>query len=112
MLNEIADRNLGENARAVGAALVNGLEELASGFDIIGDIRGAGLYVGVDVVGADGRPDSVGALRIVNELRRRRVLISTAGKDGNVLKIRPPLVFSQDDAAILVERLESVIRNR
>ena len=65
----------------------------------LGDVRGAGLYVGVEVVtDPDSRkPDRAEARRLVNALRDRRVLISVCGHDGSVLKIRPPLVFSMAD---------------
>jgi len=62
-------------------------------------VRGAGLYIGVEIVG-DGDtkvPDRAGAKALVNAMRERRVLISVCGHDGNVLKIRPPLVFSNND---------------
>ena len=66
-------------------------------------MRGSGLYVGVET------PDAATAGAIVNELRRRRVLISATGLLGNTLKIRPPLVFSDDDAALFLDALEAVL---
>ena len=65
----------------------------------LGDVRGAGLYVGVEVVTDrdSKKPDRAAARRLVNALRERHVLISVCGHDGNVLKIRPPLVFSMSD---------------
>jgi 4-aminobutyrate aminotransferase-like enzyme len=60
-------------------------------------VRGAGLYIGVEMVSETGEPDRAGARAVVNAMRERRVLISVCGQHGNVLKIRPPLVFSGSD---------------
>ena len=85
--------------------------ELASGdVDIVGGVRGCGLFLGVDVVrAADGAPDARGAAAIVNELRRRRVLISASGPHGNVLKIRPPLAFDAPDADRFLAEFAAVL---
>jgi 4-aminobutyrate aminotransferase-like enzyme len=97
VLDVIEREHLMANAATVGDAL---RAKLASIDDHrLGDVRGAGLYVGVEVV-ADPEsrvPDRAEARRLVNALRERRVLISVCGHDGNVLKIRPPLVFSLAD---------------
>jgi 4-aminobutyrate aminotransferase-like enzyme len=97
VLEVIEDEGLMANAATVGNAL---LAELAAIDDArIGDVRGAGLYIGVEVV-SDAQakqPDRSGARRLVNAMRERQVLISVCGHDGNVLKIRPPLVFSMAD---------------
>ena len=85
------------NAATVGEALRSGLAAIAD--PRIGAVRGAGLYVGVEVVRdpASKAPDRQEARRLVNAMRERQVLISVCGHDGNVLKIRPPLVFSMAD---------------
>jgi 4-aminobutyrate aminotransferase-like enzyme len=99
VLDVIENEKLLANAAEVGARLRTELSRLAADDPRIGDIRGAGLYIGVEVVGdRDAKtPDRAGARRLVNALRERRVLISVCGHDGNVLKIRPPLVFSMSD---------------
>ncbi|RDH77575.1 aspartate aminotransferase family protein [Mycolicibacterium moriokaense] len=97
VLDVIEDEGLMANAATVGDAL---LAELTAIDDArIGDVRGAGLYIGVEIVtGARTKePDRAGARRFVNAMRERQVLISVCGHDGNVLKIRPPLVFSMSD---------------
>lgn len=95
VLDVIEDEKLAENSRAVGAALRDAIAEAAAGCPGVRDIRGAGLYVGVEFADPQtGEPDGTAALNIVNELRERRVLISATGAHGNILKIRPPLPFS------------------
>jgi 4-aminobutyrate aminotransferase-like enzyme len=97
VLDVIEQEHLLANARTVGDALC---AELAAIDDPrLGDVRGAGLYVGVEVVRdpETKEPDRAEARRLVNAMRERHVLISVCGHDGNVLKIRPPLVFSASD---------------
>ena len=97
VLDVIEGEGLMANAASVGGAL---LADLAAMDDPrLGDVRGAGLYIGVEVVSDRDtkKPDRTEARRLVNALRDRRVLISVCGHDGNVLKIRPPLMFSMAD---------------
>lgn len=108
----IRDEELLANAAHVGGMVHNGLQSLLADYDVVGDVRGAGLYWGVEIVepARPTVPDGLIAARIVNELRQRRVLISATGEAGNVLKIRPPLVFSDADADHLLETLGSVLK--
>ena len=95
VLDVIEGEELAENSRAVGAALRAAIAQAAAGYPGVTDIRGAGLYVGVEFTDPEtGEPDGQAALNVVNGLRERRVLISATGAHGNVLKIRPPLPFS------------------
>ncbi len=107
-LNVMQEQNLQENAWITGEVLrqeIRGLNHPA-----IGDVRGSGLMVGVEIIDAAGGPDAAGAKTIANGLRRRRVLIGTDGPGANVLKIRPPLPFGVEHAAIFVEALAEVLR--
>jgi 4-aminobutyrate aminotransferase-like enzyme len=99
VLDVIENENLMANAATVGTALRSELSRIAGGDPRIGDVRGAGLYIGVEIVGdSDTKTaDRAGAKALVNAMRDRRVLISVCGHDGNVLKVRPPLVFSMSD---------------
>ncbi len=99
VLDVIEGERLLLNAAAVGTALRRDLATASAGHPRIGDIRGAGLYIGVEVVtDPDTKtPDRGGARWLVNVLRERRVLLSVCGSAGHVLKIRPPLVFSHSD---------------
>lgn len=108
----IRDEKLLDNAARTGALIRNGIAEIAKRFERIGDVRGAGLYIGVELVRDRGtrEPDSASALAIVNGLRERRVLISATGPGSNVLKIRPPLVFGPQHVDRLLSELETVIK--
>jgi 4-aminobutyrate aminotransferase-like enzyme len=99
VLDVIEKERLLLNAAAVGAGLQRDLVHAAAGHPRIGDIRGTGLFIGVEIVtdAAAKTPDRAGARWLVNALRERRVLISVCGTTGHVLKIRPPLVFSMAD---------------
>ena len=101
-----------QNAEKVGRFIRNGVQELAARHHCIGDVRGTGLYVGVELVRdrASKEPDARAALAMVNGLRERRVLISATGFDANTLKIRPPLVFSESDASRLLTEMDVIFR--
>ncbi len=111
VLDAVREEHLQQNARVVGGALRGWLGELAARHPVIGDVRGAGLFLGVELVvpGTDREPDEALTLKVVNGLRRRRVLLGTAGIDNNVLKVRPPLVFSPADAERLVTELDATL---
>lgn len=110
-LDVINNEHLVKNSHDVGAFLRNGLEELAKSHDVIGDVRGSGLYYGVELVtDRDAKtPDAPSTAAVVNGLRERRVLISTTGAASNSLKIRPPLVFSEANATKLLTELDAVL---
>lgn len=111
VLDVINEEDLIGNADTVGAYIKAGIATLADGYEQIAEVRGAGLFVGVDIVTDrdSNTPDGDAALRVVNHMRRRRVLISASGPRGSVLKIRPPLPFSISDADRLLGNLEAVL---
>ena len=113
VLDVIEDQDLLGNAKRVGKNLGSGLREIAQNYPMLSAVRGCGLFYGVDVTDASGtgRADQAGAVRIVNGLRSRRVLISSSGKDENVLKIRPPLVFSGSDLQEFLESFRAVMED-
>jgi 4-aminobutyrate aminotransferase-like enzyme len=113
VLDVIEQDKLMTNAAEVGAVLRTELSRLAGDFPCLGDVRGAGLYVGVEIVTdpATKTPDRAGARTLVNRLRDRRILISVCGRDGNVLKVRPPLVFSMSDVDWFCTELADILAN-
>ena len=109
VIDVIQEQGLVHHAKDVGRYLMREINVLAKDYEQIAEVRGAGLFVGVDIVTdpESNTPDGAASLRIVNEMRRRRVLISASGPTGHALKIRPPLVFSTSDADRLLESLSA-----
>ncbi|QTE31416.1 aspartate aminotransferase family protein [Pengzhenrongella sicca] len=111
VLDVIRDEELQAHSARLGAQLSAGLRAASAGHPLVGDIRGAGLYVGVDIVTdpVSRRPDQATALEIVERLRERHVLTSVCGAGGNVLKLRPPLAFSPADLDVFLTAYEEVL---
>jgi 4-aminobutyrate aminotransferase-like enzyme len=111
VLNVIRSEGLQDNASVVGAYLRDRLSELGNRHEVIGDVRGAGLFIGLELVSDRTTKAAAPELtaRVVNELRMRRVLISSCGPFANVLKIRPPLVFSKENADQFLAAFEEVL---
>jgi 4-aminobutyrate aminotransferase-like enzyme len=110
VLDALEADGLPANAAATGTYLKDSLARLAAGSPALGDVRGAGLYLGVDVVSPEtGEPSGELASAIVNGMRERRVLISATGAKGSVLKIRPPLPFRIEHADQLLTALSEVL---
>ncbi len=109
VLEIIDDEALPSRAETVGDRLLAGLRELAERYPLLADVRGLGLFIGVEIADAERRPLPEEAAWIVERLRQERVLIGRDGPDHNVLKIRPPLSFSDADADYLLSRLDDVL---
>jgi 4-aminobutyrate aminotransferase-like enzyme len=111
VLEVIEDEGLMANAERVGAYLRDGLRRLAERYPLIGDVRGAGLFIGVELVRDRSSKEAATeeTARLVNGLRDKRVLISSAGPQANILKIRPPLPFSQANAEHFLQVFEQVL---
>ena len=111
VLDVIADEGLQEHARVTGERLLAGLHELAVRHEAIGDVRGTGLFAGFELVRdrSTREPDADLATDLVNRAAERGVLLSTDGPDHNVIKIKPPMVFSSADADRLVETVDAVL---
>jgi 4-aminobutyrate aminotransferase-like enzyme len=103
VLDVLQQQKLVDNARVTGDYLRQGLLALANRHSMIREVRGAGLFLGVQLEGREL------TTRVVNELRREGVLIGSAGRNADVLKIRPPLCFSRTEADMLVETLGVVL---
>jgi 4-aminobutyrate aminotransferase-like enzyme len=111
VLDVIEDEHLVENARTVGDYTLAKLAKLADRHELIGDVRGAGLFFAVELV-SDRKtktPATAQTKRLVNLMRERGVLISRIGMHDNILKIRPPMQFSKQHADLLVDTLDLVM---
>ncbi|HEY7348147.1 MAG TPA: aminotransferase class III-fold pyridoxal phosphate-dependent enzyme [Ktedonobacterales bacterium] len=111
VLDVIADEQLQAHALKVGEHLQHGLRELMQKHPIIGDVRGLGLFIGVELVldRETVAPAAAQASYIVNRMRERGILLSTDGPLHNVLKIKPPLVFSEANADFLAATLDEIL---
>jgi 4-aminobutyrate aminotransferase-like enzyme/Ser/Thr protein kinase RdoA (MazF antagonist) len=111
VLDVLEDEGLPAHASEIGMRTRERLAAIAERHACIGEVRSLGLLIGVDLVvdRATREPATDLAGRAVNEMRERGVLIGTTGRYGNVLKIRPPLVISGEEAELLVERLDDVL---
>jgi 4-aminobutyrate aminotransferase-like enzyme len=100
VLREIERLDLVRAAAEVGERLLRELRKRVAKHDVFGDARGYGLFLGVELVksGASKEPDAALALSLSNRLKHKGFLVSYSGRFNNVLKIRPPLVFSQENA--------------
>jgi 4-aminobutyrate aminotransferase-like enzyme len=111
VLDVIEAEGLRQNALAVGLYLRDTLEAIAKDEPRISAVRACGLYAAADFADpATGEPDGATAIRVVNGLRDRRVLISATGPDGSSLKIRPPLPFARPHVDRLAEALTDTLR--
>jgi 4-aminobutyrate aminotransferase-like enzyme len=111
VLDVIADEDLQNNALRVGNVLLEQLGALKAKHEIVGDVRGLGLYIGVELVldREQRTPAGTCASYVANRMRELGVLLSTDGPDHNVLKIKPPLVFTESDADRLATTLDLVL---
>jgi len=108
VLNVIEEENLIENARQVGSYIKKGLDRLADKFERIGNVRGQGLIFAVELVldQKSKKPATEDTRRIVNLMKEQGVLISRIGIGENILKMRPPICFSRNNADVLLSNLE------
>jgi 4-aminobutyrate aminotransferase-like enzyme len=104
VLDVIERDGLQANAHETGTYMINGLRQVASEHACIGQVRGRGLFVGVDIVTdkASMTADGARCSAIKNHLRNNGILVSSDGADGNILKIRPPMVFTRENADMLI----------
>jgi 4-aminobutyrate aminotransferase-like enzyme/Ser/Thr protein kinase RdoA (MazF antagonist) len=111
VLDVIAEEGLQWNAQRVGTHLMEGMRALMEKHALIGDVRGLGLFIGIELV-LDRQtlaPAPEQASYIANRMRERGILLSTDGPFHNVLKIKPPLVFTEENADFLVGTLDEIL---
>src|SRR3954471_7597120 len=111
VLDVVQEEGLQEHAAAVGAALRDDLSALAARHHLIGDVRGSGLFIGVELVKNRETldPSSAEAAEVSNQMRERGILLGTEGPFANVIKIRPPMPFTVEDAEHLAATMTDVL---
>ena len=112
VLDVLEEEKLQENALRVGNHLKNKLQALQQRHKLIGDVRGAGLFLGVDLVldRTTRGPAPMQASYVVNRLRECGILTGTDGPHHNVIKLRPPLVFEEKDADLFIKTLDEILQ--
>ncbi len=104
VLDVIRDEGLQEHALAVGTRLRDGLRSLMEKHELIGDVRGVGLFIGVELVRDREtlEPAATEAANLVNRLKDRGLLLSTDGPLQNIIKIKPPMVLTAEDVEMTI----------
>jgi 4-aminobutyrate aminotransferase-like enzyme len=110
VLRVIRKESLQENALETGNYLKTELKKMQKEFPIIGDVRGRGLFLGIELTDSDLNPQTDKATYLANRMKELGILMSTDGKDMNVMKIKPPMVFFRRHADQLLEALQRVLR--
>jgi len=100
------------NAKTQGDALLAGLRDLQKRYPIMGEVRGRGLMIGIELVKDPQSKayDAPVANRMLEAMRERGVLLGKGGRFGNVLRIQPPLIFSSDDVSEFLKAFESSLK--
>jgi len=111
VLDVIEEEDLLGNVNSVGDYLKGKVQGFATKYDMVGDVRGLGLFVAIECIEGQGneKPNNKLAVEFVEKMKQKGFLISNAGQFRNVLKIRPPLVFEKDHADSLCEVLEETL---
>ncbi|SNS17054.1 aspartate aminotransferase family protein [Tropicimonas sediminicola] len=109
VLDVIREEGLQENARETGAHLLAGLRQVAEGDARVTDVRGAGLFIGIDLAEETGRPDPAFTVQLIDAMRAHKVLIGAAGRYGATLKVRPPLCLTREEAERFVEAFRAAL---
>ena len=108
-LDYLLDHDLQGNAAQRGSELMSGLKAIASGHDVVGDVRGMGLMVGVEFVEPDRTPSPAAAARLLEETKARGLLVGKGGLYGNVIRMSPPMTVTADEVAEALGILEESI---
>lgn len=108
VIKVVKRQKLQAQALKVGSYLKSELKKLAMDYPIIGDVRGEGLFLGIELVDADMNPLAAQTDYLANRMKDHGILMSTDGPDHNVLKIKPPMVFTKENATELVFYLNKI----
>jgi 4-aminobutyrate aminotransferase-like enzyme len=111
VLDVLRDEGLQERARVVGERMLAHLRPFVQRHSLVGDVRGSGLFLGVELVRDREtlEPADAEASYVANRMRDEGILLGTDGPYHNVVKIRPPMAFTEANADRLVETLERVL---
>ncbi|ROS39206.1 aspartate aminotransferase family protein [Amycolatopsis thermoflava] len=108
-LDYLLSHDLQGNAAKQGARLLTGLRDIAERYDVVGDVRGKGLMIGVELVEPDGAPSPESARLVLEETRARGLLVGKGGLHGNVIRLAPPMTLTDDETGEALEILRESI---
>ncbi|QFT73875.1 aminotransferase class III-fold pyridoxal phosphate-dependent enzyme [Ruegeria sp. THAF33] len=109
VLDIVDDEGLQDNARQMGDRLMAGLRQIEADFGCVGDVRGMGLFLGVELINPDGSEGTEICSYVKNRMRDHRILIGSEGPKDNILKIRPPLTIEAEDVDMILWALRDVL---
>ncbi|MFC6088796.1 aspartate aminotransferase family protein [Saccharothrix lopnurensis] len=108
-LDYLLDHDLQANAAKLGDRLIGGLRRIAEDRPAVGDVRGKGLMVGIELVGPKGEPDALKAVAVLEGARERGLLVGKGGLYGNVIRLAPPMTVTEDEVEEALGTLEAVL---
>jgi 4-aminobutyrate aminotransferase-like enzyme len=113
VLNVVLEEDLQGHALRVGERILAGLRPFVERYPMVGDVRGSGLFLGVELVRDREtlEPATIEAAYVMNRVREHGILIGTDGPYHNVLKIRPPMPFDEENADFLVATMEKILKD-
>ena len=108
------EHDLQANAAKLGSRLLDGLRSVAAAHPVVGDVRGKGLMIALELVGPDGAPHPAAAAALLEESRERGLLVGKGGLYGNVIRLAPPMTLTRAEAdealEILTQSIEAVAK--
>lgn len=109
VLCTLDSEHLMDNASTIGAQLLSGLRDIATRRVVVGDVRGRGLAIGVEIVDSDGAPAAVTTAKIVMRAWQLGAVVFYVGRRSNVLELTPPLTLTSDEARLALHILDTAI---
>lgn len=113
VIRAIDNEKLGENSEKVGAYLLTELERIKDSSPIIGDVRGKGMMIGIEIVKdkKTKEPSKELCNDMMEKCRERRILVGRGGAGGNVIRLQPPMCISMEDAKYFVAHVEEIAKS-
>lgn len=110
VLRVIEEEKLQENAMHTGTYYLESLRELQKIYPLIGDVRGEGLFIGIEFTMQDGSPGTELARLVKNRLKEKFILTGTDGPYDNVIKSKPPLCFNKDNVDRVIDNIDTILK--
>ncbi|KAK6633959.1 hypothetical protein RUM44_004566 [Polyplax serrata] len=111
VIRVVEEEKLRENATAVGEFFMNNAQKLKKKHEVVGDVRGVGLFLGIELVTnrITREPATEIASYVLSRMKNRKILVSADGPDSNVLKLKPPMIFTKKNVSHFLEALDEIL---